>query len=275
MLPVLRSTIEASDLFNACCAGIRSAARKDRLVPNAQKVAMASTDYAAAGAAGTIHSLAASTYQPYGEATQDDFVWLYERRLVAHATCRVHYELLRNQNRGGRCALCNVRIAASLDHHLPKTVHPIFAVSPDNLLPACGECNKKKLSSMTPTLNPYFDDLGRGRWLQARVVPLSPAVINFFLLPSATWTPELTSRAQAHFELFQLAEVYAHEASRQLSGIRHRLAGLLESQGADGVRDHLLAEAESWTQAEPNSWESALYDALAHSDWFYSGGFSG
>jgi len=266
--------MSAREVFETCCESIQDALRKGTLSPNASKVELAAHDYSVAGEAGTIQNLDAAAYEPLGSATVADFVWLYDQRLVGSKPGRAYYELLRDANKNGRCALCNVRRAWTLDHHLPKVQYPVFAVTPDNLLPACYDCNKIKLDNQTPTLNTYFDDLGPGPWLKVEVIPADPWIPEFSLQVQATWSPELTARAQAHFDLFGLQKFYAYQANRQVAGIRHFLEELLASQGMAGVRKHLDGTAESWQISEPNSWEAALYAALAASDWFCSGGFA-
>jgi hypothetical protein len=271
MLATPRATFAARDVFEDICAGIADAERKKRLKPNAPKVEAAAHDYEVAGAAGTIDTITAATYEPYGTATTQDFTWLYDQRLVNSSSGRVYYRSLRDSN-GGRCALCNVRQASTLDHHLPKARHPIFAVTPDNLLPACKDCNTTKLASLTATLNTYFDDLGSGSWLAARVIESTPATVDFGLVPQPMWSPDLAARANAHFELFALGQLYSFQADRHIAGVRKLLGDLATSVGPTGVRNHLTDEAESWADGEPNSWESAMYAALAASDWFCDGG---
>lgn len=45
-------------------------------------------------------------------------------------------------------------------------------------------------------------------------------------------------------------------------------------EGIQGVREHLHREGESRTQAHVNSWQAAMYRALAASDWYCGGGFA-
>lgn len=274
MLRAKRPTLQASGVFESCCKGIRDTKRKERLQANQDGVDTATRDYESAGNAGKIHDIHAGSYPLQAEATTEDFIWLYDARLVKGAATRVSYLLIRDGNRAGRCALCNVSRAASLDHHLPKAKHPILSCVPDNLLPACLACNHKKLSKDVPTLNPYFDDLGQGRWLRAEVIETSPAVFSFRIKAQRSWSPELADRAIKHFELLELNETYAFEAARLSAGIRRRLTDLLDAKGTQAVRAHLTGEAESWTHAEPNSWQAALYEAMSESTWYCGGGFA-
>lgn len=260
------------DVFDNCSQGIRDRQRRLRLSGFAKDVEAAALEYSDAGLAGAIHGGSLYVYQSRGSAEEGDVVWLYERRLVSHQSARADYLLLRDRN-GGKCGLCHISAAASLDHHLPKSSYPIFAVTPDNLLPACDVCNRSKLASLIPTLNPCFDILGSSRWLVASVIPHSPVSVDFRLEPASTWSTDLVSRATAHFELLRLGERFAHEAAAPIAGIRHRLRGLHATLGVDGVRHHLELEAASWSAKDQNCWQAALYTALASSNWYCAGGF--
>lgn len=269
-----RPAVSARNVFELCCNGIEDGNRKGRLLPNVGKVEAAAIDYSRAGDAGAIHTLRAATYEPLKPAMAEDFTWLYEKRLVGSASGRVLYERLRDGNRNGRCALCNMDRALTLDHHLPKADHPVFAVTPDNLLPACRDCNGIKLANQTPTLNTYFDELGSGTWLTAVVIPVSPCRLEYSLQIQPSWSGELMVRAQEHFRLFKLNERYTYQAARQVVGIRGQLATIFATRGTAGVRQHLRQLAESWQAADQNSWEAALYAGLFASGWFCDGGFS-
>jgi hypothetical protein len=268
VLKAHRPNFNARVVFDACCQGISDPERRSRILQNAEKIEIAAVDYFVAGEAGTIHALVAKNYEPLDPASKEDFVWLYEQRLVNSKAGRPYYDQILYANRGGRCSLCNVREVANLDHHLPKDLHPVFAVTPDNLLPACDRCNKIKLSSVTPVLNTYFDDLGEGEWLKATIP--SKGNIDFHVDPQSSWSSVITKRAFNHFNLFRLRRLYIYEAQRQLTGTRH-LMKKLAIRGQPALEDHLQATAESWKSSEPNSWEAALYAALARSDSFSSG----
>lgn len=276
MLLASRPSCTAREVFEACCAGVRDAHRKARLAPNAPKVETAAADYTTAADHGSLHAIVAASYEPYGAATVDDFVWLYEQRLVKGGAGRGYYEAIRTGNRDERCALCNAKQASTLDHHLPKTEHPIFAVTPENLLPACRDCNAAKRASLRPTLNMYFDDLGPGAWLRAVIQPTGGIFVpDFELVVQPTWSTALADRAQAHFEILDLRSMYSFEAVRHLVGIRVQLAGLLAAGGAAAVQWHLQEAAASWAANDPNSWQAAIYAACADSTWFCEGGFRG
>ncbi|MEU2043277.1 HNH endonuclease [Nocardia niwae] len=273
MLRTARPTVSARDVFVACCSTIADLSRKDRLSMNVENVETASAAYANAGTDGNLSAFPIAAYRPIGMATSADFEWLYEARMVKSKPGRRYYELLRDAN-DERCALCNVRPATTLDHHLPKSTFAVLVVTPDNLIPACDTCNHTKLDSTAPTLNTYFDDLGSDSWLKARIIEGNPYVPEYFVDPLPVWPPELATRAQKHFELFGLQKLYAAQANRYLAGIRLILTGLHKRIGKGAVREHLQQSAISYAAAEPNGWETAICLAAASSDWFCDKGFT-
>ena len=47
------------------------------------------------------------------------------------------------------CPLCEVNLANTLDHFIPQTNYPLFAVHPRNLIPSCSLCNGHKSDNIT------------------------------------------------------------------------------------------------------------------------------
>lgn len=272
MLLTPRPQVSIDEVFNACCRSIRDTALKGRVESNYTKVLNDSVNYSIAGLSGSLRNLNPSMHRPMGSATSDDFEWLYETRLVKCKEGRPFYKGLRDGN-NERCALCNVRPATTLDHHLPKSEFPVLSVTPDNLLPACDTCNRIKLADMTPTLNTYFDDLGPGQWLKVRIIETAPYTLVYWIQPQPQWSSDMTARAYAHFKLFGLQKLYAAQAIRHLSGLRMTLRKLLRDVGSAGVKQSLEESAASFMNAEPNGWEGAVLSGAASSDWFCSGGF--
>jgi hypothetical protein len=56
------------------------------------------------------------------------------------------YDAIMTSSWKGFCPLCSHRQVTTLDHYLPKSLYPIFAVTPLNLIPSCSDCNKAKLN---------------------------------------------------------------------------------------------------------------------------------
>ena len=47
------------------------------------------------------------------------------------------------------CPLCEINLANTMDHFIPQTDYPLFAVHPRNLIPSCIDCNGHKSDNIT------------------------------------------------------------------------------------------------------------------------------
>jgi hypothetical protein len=140
------------------------------------------------------------------------------------------------------------------------------------------ECNKSK-SSLAPqsandvVLHPYFDNITNVSWLVAKVLEQSPCVLTFDVKVAATWDAMTAARVKSQFKMLELARLYSSQAARETSDIQHNLAMHLASSGAQGVQSELMRQWKSRRANRLNSWQTAMYYAIAHNDWFCSGGF--
>jgi 5-methylcytosine-specific restriction endonuclease McrA len=172
------------------------------------------------------------------------------------------------------CPICGHRKVTTLDHYLPKALYPSVVVAPLNLIPSCFECNKQKSSktsksSEKETLHPYFDDLGNERFLFAEVIETEPPVINFRIVAPPSWSEQLTERVKHHFDTFRLNILYRIHAADEILGQIEYWSPL----NKDSLRKHLLDQASSRSKVHINSWETALYEGIATSEWFCEGGY--
>jgi hypothetical protein len=186
-------------------------------------------------------------------------------------------KLLPNQ---GICPFCDHRTVSSLDHLLPKRLFPALAVAPDNLIGACADCNKAKLSFVPTTagdvvLHPYFDDIEAGRWLAAMVIEGPVAAVLFRTQAVSGWPDTLNDRVRRQFKMLGLAQLYGAQAAREISAQALLLGKIHNSRGADGVHEELARQAETREAVHLNSWQAVTYGVLSECDWFCNGGFRG
>lgn len=179
-----------------------------------------------------------------------------------------------NASTNWTCPICGQRKVSSLDHFLPKSMYPSLVVTPINLIPACDQCNKKKLdaapiSNEQTTLHPYFDDLGDERFLFAKVIHSIPPIINFYIDSPINWSKEKARRVEYHFETFELNLLYSVHAVDEILGQVYYWNELIE----EDLRDELSKQAVSRAKHHPNSWQTAFYESMAQSEWFCKGGF--
>jgi 5-methylcytosine-specific restriction endonuclease McrA len=214
-----------------------------------------------------------------GLLSRDEMVLLYEGNFSRTKTNgRAIYDALRATAINGICPLCGVQRASTLDHHLAKSEHPTFAITPINLVPSCSDCNHSKSAHQPSTseeeaVHPYYDDIDDARWLFAYVVEEQPVSLIFFANPPSSWITTKRARVLRHFKTLNLARLYTSQSSDDLPSMRFRLERLLSASGPEAVRQQLLEERDDRLKDVNNSWQIAMLDALSSSYWYCAGGF--
>jgi len=267
------------DVFNTCISNMRENDLKRRLRLCESAIVDASIEFDLKASNAMLHTIAISN-NVAGEVSVAEMENVYTQKMVPQdSPGRIIYDKLISAPDFGRCPLCGQRIVSTLDHHLPKARYPALAVTPFNLVPSCQDCNKTKLA-MTPikseeeTLHPYYDNIEGDYWLYCRVVENNPVSLLYFVDPPGNWSEILRIRIENHFNVFHLAELYSTYAAEELANIYFSLQNLNQNKGENGVRNHLYEEAVSRARSLKNSWQTAMYRALANSDWFCTGGFN-
>lgn len=191
---------------------------------------------------------------------------------------RYIYDAIKAAAKDDLCPLCAQRLVSTLDHYLEKARYPIFAVAPINLVPACSDCNtlrsrKVATSDSELTLHPYFDSVDHDIWLKANVLETDPIVVNYSAAPPNSWKDILRARMQSHFRTLQLGKLYSTHAGSELTGMRGALVSIANREGREGLRSYLSEQAASRHDISLNTWQGAMFAALAASDWFCGGGY--
>lgn len=268
----------AAQAVEACASGITIAERATVLRQALPVIEVAEQEYRTLGAAGELYRMVETDgVTPLLDA--DLMSVIYKRHFVrAGSPSRPLYEQIRMTPEHGICPLCKQRVVATVDHYLPQSRHPKLTLTPINLVPACSDCNKNKLahsaqSAHEQSLHPYFDNLGNERWLVVEVRPSVPPTILFGVRPPNSWSPVLAARVEHHFSMMGIAKLYSAQAACELADIAYSLTEVGDAVGADGVRAHLGRELRSRSARDANSWQTALYEALACSDWFCEEGY--
>jgi hypothetical protein len=278
MWTVERPSFDASMTFKTCISRVRDAKLRDRLASIEPLIAAAAIDYEAKANAHILNLFPRST-SVGGVVTKAEMIKVYDQRMAGkEGPGRAIYDQIKLLPKGDRCPFCDQRNVSTLDHILPKTLYSNLTVTPLNLVAACMECNKTKLSTAPLTaskvvLHPYFDDISKQRWLTATIVQQIPCAITFDIVRPASWDDTTHARARRQFSLLDLANLYSSEAARELANIRYNLEMHLDAGGVIAVQRELLRQCASRKAARLNSWQTAMYEATAHDIWFCSGGF--
>ncbi|MEO1952493.1 MULTISPECIES: HNH endonuclease signature motif containing protein [unclassified Thioclava] len=278
MRPVKRPIFDAGTTFDQCIEIIKSPALRARMKGIRQKILNRSADYDTRAKAEELHLIGAHE-GGIGNVAGLDLKNNYTIRMARKGVpARSIYDALKILPAHNRCPYCNFGPVETLDHLLPKTQYPAFAVKPTNLVGCCDRCNRKK-SEIVPTgpgdlyLHPYFDNIDHTNWLKVELIQTTPAVAEFYVAATDELTANQLSRLNNQFEGLELAGLYSDAAADEIVDI----AALLEEMFIDGgecaVRSHLARQHRSRFAVGRNSWRSALYQALSQSDWYCQGGF--
>jgi hypothetical protein len=276
---VPRPTDDAEAVFRTCASKVRGKASRSRIEGVAAAVGTAARDYAQAGEAGNLRQL-----QPHsgvaGIVTTEEMVALYESHFASsRGVARSTYDRIMVLPKNGTCPHCSVRTVSTLDHHLPKSGFPSYAVTPLNLVSCCRDCNWLK-GEHAPAghgqefMHPYFDDIEADVWLHAMVVASAPPAVLFAIQGPASSTSAIADKLRFHFSTLKLDALYRAYAAEEMSSIMHTLRRLHASQGTGGVRAEMQERHASCLEAARNAWNTALYKALSESDWYCDGGFA-
>ena len=264
-------------IVTLCANSIRDKELAGRLQGAVASLSAAETNYRVLGHASELYTIP-PTATVNGQVSRAEMEALYTKTFMRKGgPTRSIYDAIRAGAPGGICPLCNQRPVSTLDHHLAKSEHATLAITPINLVPACKDCNtdssvRRPATRSEQTLHPYFDSVDNEIWLTAQVVEGSPPMLAFSPTPPAHWPPDLQAMVRNHFYVFSLAELYGVHAASELVNIYFDIVS--NPLPTAELQAHLREQASNRRRVVRNSWQAALYQALAQSDWFCGGGYN-
>lgn len=279
--PILKPQL----VYQTCIDSISDTNLRDRLNAVANNIVAAALNYEQKAKAKQLYTIPANHCENddivLGEVTKQELKSVYSLHMVERSKpARLIYDQLLSLAPLGRCPFCGVGHASTLDHYLPKNKFPQLSVTPLNLVPSCKDCNIGKKFAFAITaerqcLHPYFDhhNFIQEQWLHAKVEQTNPTVVRFFVQAPNHWDNISKERVQSHFNDFNLALRYSIEASNQIACLRDLLLIYWNCSGSIGVKQYLMTEALGYFKQHANSWQNAMFQALAKSDWYCDGGF--
>ena len=270
-LPLPAWSAEAA--YQTCISRVKNDELKKRLEGARNEISQVDARYRKAGQERDFSGLLAEHCGLTGVSAKE-MVRVYDGRMASQGSPgRTIYDAIMVGSPNGICPLCGQGLVKTLDHYLPKSLYTALAVNPANLIPACSDCNKAKSDAVADTLHPYYDNIEHVPWLRAEHKETGAASVRFFVDPPSSWTQEFVGRVARHFRVFGLNKLYVSNAAQTISGLQFQLSRLAVSGSANSIRTNLTEQAESWRAVHRNSWQVAMFDCLAGSDWFCSGGF--
>ena len=191
---------------------------------------------------------------------------------------RTFYDSIFISAPNGKCPFCSVKQVRAIDHYLPKSKYPMLAITPNNLVPSCSDCNKDKLvdsptTSEEETLHPYYDDIENFDWLEARIITLKPIKFEYFISPPNEWSELLKTRLINHFSAYLLNDLYSIHAVEEFENIKLQITKLYQNLGVNQLKEHIQEGYNSRYSVNKNSWQTAFYHCLYNNEDFCNGNF--
>lgn len=149
----------AEEVFLHCISTIMEQDLKNRLTACSGIVLNASEEFEAKVPLAELHTIPLAG-NVNGNVSAREMGRVYTKKMVPKGSPgRALYNKIMAAPPFSRCPLCNQRTVSQLDHHLNKADYPSLVVTPVNLVPSCGDCNKLKLdkrpgSEREETLHP-------------------------------------------------------------------------------------------------------------------------
>ncbi|WP_025146473.1 hypothetical protein [Pedobacter jeongneungensis] len=281
-----KPTDDAKTVFLDCISIIQDKALKKRLEHSAHDVADAAVRYEAKVASNKLYTLprnkstkANKDIRVLGLVTISEMKAVYTNCFALRGTKgRVLYDKILAQPKNSKCPYCFHRQVSTIDHYLSKAYYPLLCVAPVNLIPCCKDCNftlgsKYPKQAEDELLHPYFDNVENELWLKAKVERTTPVSVSFYVSCPNHWDGLLKDRVKHHFDCLALNSLYSAEAANELTNLNYLLSNLLSTVGRSAVMDILKEMRNSRRSAHVNSWQTAMYTALAKDVWFCEGGF--
>ena len=205
-------------------------------------------------------------YKVNGIITSEEMRSLYEDKFTKHKAEREnYYDKIMSLATNGKCPICGIGHVSTLDHYLAKSIYPTYAVTPENLIPVCKDCNYNKRDYEIKSINnallhPYYDSIDSIEWLCARIEKEGEMmVVCYYVNPSISG--ELYKRLKNHFDRYKLGKAYAVQASTEISE-NMRIWKDRFFCGRDKLISYLNECLRSREAYMKNTWNTALLRAL-------------
>lgn len=172
----------------------------------------------------------------------------------------------------GLCPYCGIGSVSQLDHYLPKSKYSAVTVHPQNLVPACSDCNKAK-GAYSPeggaaVLHPYFDSVFDTSWLKASLHHNESGIPAAEFHVESSIDSQLKSRLTTHLDVFSLRQRFSSVASQELQDFERMYKSPNSTRNLKAAREHLANNIEMYSTMSPNRWQIATYNAMLQSDWY-------
>lgn len=265
--------LSQEEIYKDCTNNIRKGTRLTYLLNSKTVIVEKSKEYDLLALQGELYTIREHD-DVCGMAKKEDMVWLYDNKFVKDGG-RKYYNQLLLIPPYGICPLCGQRRVSTLDHYLPKTLYPTYAITSYNLVPSCYECNKAKATvsadtRVNETIHPYYDDFDDEVWVKAEVIESRQVGFNYYTYKPNNWSSEKYNRAKKHFDTYKLDKLYSSHAAEEYCEYLYSIKKLFAIGREKLVKSDLAERVAASRSNRLNTWKAAMYSALLESEWYFN-----
>lgn len=212
--------------------------------------------------------------QAYSALEREDLLHCYDESTEPLSKLRTRILDAQSPELRTICQHCCIDHSREMDHYLPKSIFPDFAVHGCNLIPMCGTCNGKKsnifrVAGVRQIFNLYFDSLPTERYLRVTVRYDDDVPVARFSIDGAVLSADERKRVHSHFESLDLLQRYSEVSSSKFAEVASIVRETYRAASAAEAADFLSREATRLSgRYSKNYWEAVLLDALSNSQRF-------
>lgn len=175
------------------------------------------------------------------------------------------------------CQNCSLDSVSTMDHVLPQSQYPEFAINAYNLFPCCSICNTFKNKAIKDGegndifLNLFLDILPEEQYLFVNIIVDENNEIDFqFYLSNVNMIdPAIYNRIKSHFKKLYLLDRMRNKAISSLTELRNLIETMLKYLPIDTIKSAVIDNANKEKEAYGyNYWKSVLYVELVNNDLF-------
>lgn len=278
MRKIIRPTVNVDRVLDDCIENMLDSSLKTEIIESKNYFINAEIEFETKILNNELYTIAKNVTIS-DSLNSEKLIGIYENRLLNKKNNgRIHYDTIFMSAPNGKCPYCSQRIVKTLDHYLPKSIYPLYSITPINLVPSCSDCNKdKRISSPSnseeESLHPYYDDIENENWLKVKLHNVKPLTLEYFVLPQIAWSELLNKRVEFHFKAYDLNTLFCIHALEEFENIKSQLENLFVIKGKEELKDHLFDCYKSRENANKNSWQTAFYEGLFTNESFLNGEF--
>lgn len=214
-----------------------------------------------------------SIFQPHTMVnktlSKEDMCDIYDSKFVKVDRIKnKYYDHLMSLANTGKCPICGIGQASTLDHYLAKTIYPTYAVTPYNLVPVCKDCNFAKSDSImipdSAPLHPYYDEIDSTNWLKARLIERDEGIVAEFSVSQDLQKSDfcLYQRLKRHMDLYHLNKAYAVQSITEIAENLPFWKKKYKEWGREEFKTYLTEVLAAKESFQYNTWNTALLKAL-------------